>query len=102
VYLPGQKNPIPLRPNSPELLFLARARDEAHRFANRGRDRIHSRAIGSDLDAVPGVGPKTRKALLTALGSVAAIRDASDEVVLAVPGVTRRQLLALRKHLGGG
>ena len=37
VYLPGQKNPIPLRPNSPELFLLAMARDEAHRFANRGR-----------------------------------------------------------------
>jgi excinuclease ABC subunit C len=40
VYLPGQKNPIPLRPNSPELFLLARARDEAHRFSNRGRKKV--------------------------------------------------------------
>src|SRR5690606_36664669 len=40
VYLPGQKNPVALRPNTPELFLLARARDEAHRFANVQRERL--------------------------------------------------------------
>ncbi|HMJ15763.1 MAG TPA: excinuclease ABC subunit UvrC [Polyangiaceae bacterium] len=97
VYLPNQKNPIPLRPNSPELFILARARDEAHRFANRGRKKVGKRRrIASELEAIPGVGPKTRKALLTTLGSLQGIREASDEQILAVPGVTKRQLAALR------
>jgi excinuclease ABC subunit C len=101
VYLPGQKNPILLRPNSNELFVLARARDEAHRFANRGRKKLgHRRRFSSELDQVPGIGPKTRTALLKALGSVPAIRQASDEQILAVPGVTRRQLAALRRQLG--
>ena len=101
VYLPGQKNPIPLRPNSPELFLLARARDEAHRFANRGRSKKGKRRrFESALDAVPGIGPKTRTALLSALGSVEALRLASDEQILAVRGVTRRQLAALRAALG--
>ena len=99
VYLPGQKNPIPLRPNSPELFILARARDEAHRFANKGRSsKGKRRRFGSELDAVDGVGPKTKAALLSALGSVARLRDASDAEILAVRGVTRRQLEALRRH----
>jgi excinuclease ABC subunit C len=99
VYLPGQKNPVPLRPNSPELFMLARARDEAHRFANRGRKKMgRRRRFGSELDAVPGIGEKTRKALLTTLGSIEAIRGASDEELLAVQGVTRRQVAALRSH----
>jgi excinuclease ABC subunit C len=99
VYLPGQKNPIPLRPNSPELFLLARARDEAHRFANRGRKKVGKRRrIASELDQVRGIGPKTRKALLTELGSLAAIRAASDEQILAVTGVTKKQLAALRAH----
>src|SRR5262249_46848632 len=34
VYLPGQKNPINLKSHSASLFFLARARDEAHRFSN--------------------------------------------------------------------
>ena len=69
VYLPGQKNPIPLRPNSPELFLLARARDEAHRFSNRGRKKVgKKRRLSSELDQIPGVGQKTRVALLKELG----------------------------------
>ncbi|MEI9954674.1 MAG: excinuclease ABC subunit UvrC [Pseudomonadota bacterium] len=98
VYLPGQKNPIPLRPNSPELFLLARARDEAHRFSNRGRKKVgKKRRLSSELDQVPGIGPKTRVALLKTLGSLAAVRSASDEVILAVPGVSKKHLSALRQ-----
>jgi excinuclease ABC subunit C len=97
VYLPGQKNPIALRPNSPELFLLARARDEAHRFSNRGRTKVGKRRrFESELDSISGIGPKTRTALLKTLGSVAALREAPDEAILAVPGVTRRHLQALR------
>ncbi len=100
VYLPGQKNPISLRSNSAELFLLARVRDEAHRFANRGRQKVGKRRrLASELDSVPGIGPKTRTALLTELGSVDGIREASDERILAVAGVNRRQLRALREHL---
>ncbi len=99
IYLPGQKNPIILRSNSPELFLLALARDEAHRFANVGRERLgNKRRLTSELDAVRGIGAKTRKALLTALGSAKAVRDATDEALLAVPGVTRRQVASLREH----
>jgi len=100
VYLPGQKNPIPLRPNSPELFLLARARDEAHRFSNRGRKKVgKKRRLTSALDDVAGIGPKTRTALLKTLGSLAAVRAASDETILAVPGVTKKHLAALRAWL---
>jgi excinuclease ABC subunit C len=98
VYLPGQKNPIALRPNSAELFLLARARDEAHRFSNRGRKRIgRRRSFASELEALPGIGPKTRAALLRRFGSLEAIRQASDEELLAMPHVTRRQVAALRR-----
>jgi excinuclease ABC subunit C len=98
VYLPGQKNPIALRPNSPELFLLARARDEAHRFSNRGRTKVGKRRrFESELDSIVGIGPKTRTSLLKTLGSVAALREASDETILAVPGVSQRHLHALRE-----
>jgi excinuclease ABC subunit C len=97
VYLPGQKNPIPLRPNSPELFLLARARDEAHRFSNRGRKKVgRRRNFASELEAIPGIGPKTRAALLKHFGSIAAIHGATDEELLAVPNLNRRHLTALR------
>ena len=98
IYLPGQKNPIALRPNSPELFLLARARDEAHRFSNRGRTKVGKRRrFESELDSIVGIGPKTRTSLLKTLGSVAALREASDAAILAVPGVTQRHLQALRE-----
>jgi excinuclease ABC subunit C len=103
VYLPGQKNPIPLRPNSPELFMLALARDEAHRFANRGRKRTGKRRrFESALDRVKGIGEKTKKALLTELGSVEAVRAATDEELLRVPGVSRRHVDAVRRWIAGG
>jgi excinuclease ABC subunit C len=97
VYLPGQKNPIALRPNSPELFLLALARDEAHRFANRGRRRAgSSRRFSSELDRVVGIGPATKRALLTAFGSLENALGATDEEILALRGVHRGHLRALR------
>ena len=99
VYLPGQKNGIPLKPNSAPLFFLARARDEAHRFSNRARERLgKARKLRSELDDVPGIGPVTRRSLLKTLGSLDAIRKATDEALLAVPGVNQKILRALRTH----
>jgi excinuclease ABC subunit C len=98
VYLPGQKNPIPLRPNTPELFLLARARDEAHRFSNRGRKIAGKRrSFASELESVPGIGPKIHAELLKKFGSVAAIFAASDEELLATERVTKRHVAALRK-----
>jgi len=95
VYLPGQKNPIPVRG---PLVILARARDEAHRFANKGREKKgKERRLRSRLDDVKGLGPSTKKALLTHLGSLAAIQAADDATLLAVPGVSARHVRALRQ-----
>ncbi len=100
VYLPGQKNGIPLRSTSTALFFLARARDEAHRFANVARKKLGgTRRMRSELDELPGIGEKTKMSLLRHLGSVRAVREASDEAILAVPGVNRRHLAALRASL---
>ena len=97
VYLPGQKNGIPLRPGSTALFFLARARDEAHRFANYARERLGKRGrLRSELDDIAGLGA-AKKVLLRELGSVVAVKAATDAQILAVPGITKRHLTALRK-----
>lgn len=100
VYLPGQKNPIPLR-NAPALLLLARLRDEAHRVSNRARERIgKARRLRSVFDDVPGLGPVAKKALLSRFSSRDAVQRASDEELLAAPGITRRHIRALRVAFG--
>jgi excinuclease ABC subunit C len=97
VYLPGQKNPIALKSTTTSLFLLARMRDEAHRFSNRARMRIgKKRRFHSPLDEIKGLGPKAKKALLSHIGNLAAIRAAEDGALLAVPGVNRRHLKALR------
>jgi excinuclease ABC subunit C len=98
VYLPGQKNGIPLRSQSSSLFFLARARDEAHRFANHMRKKVgKAKRLRSEIEDIAGLGAEVRKALLRELGSMAALREAADERILAVTGVTRRHLTAIRK-----
>jgi excinuclease ABC subunit C len=97
VYLPGQKNPVPLRSTTTSLFLLARLRDEAHRFSNRARMRIgKKRRFHSPLDDVKGLGPRAKKALLTHVGGVPAIQAADDATLLAIPGVTARHVRALR------
>ena len=84
VYLPGQKNPIPLRSHSASLFFLARLRDEAHRFSNRARERLGKvRRLRSELDDIRGIGPAAKKALLEHLGTVAAVKRATDAELAA-------------------
>lgn len=101
VYLPGQKNPIALH-STPALAMLALARDEAHRFSNEARKKLgKKRTFTSELDAIPGVGPKTRARLLQELGSLAAIRQA-DLTGLLAAGANRRQAQTILQHFGHG
>jgi excinuclease ABC subunit C len=80
------------------LFFLARARDEAHRFANRAREKLgQRRRMRSRVEELKGVGPALRKELLRTLGSMRAIEGADDATLLAVPGFTKRHLTALRR-----
>lgn len=102
VYLPGQKNPVPLRANSPELFLLAMARDEAHRFSNYKREQAGlRRRLTSVLDDVPGIGEKSRTALLRHFADADHVFSATDQDLLAVKGITKRQVAALRAYAEG-
>jgi len=99
VFLPGQKNPIPVRANS-ALSLLLLARDETHRASNTLRHKIgRKRRLRSELDGVPGVGPKTRGKLLRNLGSLREVL-AATEAQLIEAGATKRQAEAIRRTLG--
>jgi excinuclease ABC subunit C len=79
--------PMALSPGSPALLLIQRIRDEAHRFAvTFHRQSRAKRDLRSALDEVAGIGPRRRKALLTAFGSVAGVRRATREDLIAVVG----------------
>jgi excinuclease ABC subunit C len=80
-------DPLALPHDSPALLLIQRIRDEAHRFAvTFHRQSRARRDFRSELDAVAGVGPRRRKALLTSFGSVAGVRRATREELVRVVG----------------
>ncbi len=98
IFVPGQSAPVQLAKDAPGQFLLQRLRDEAHRFANKLREqRGFKAATASALDAVAGIGPETRKALLRHFGSVESIRSASDADLRAI--LSEAQLQALRGTL---
>ena len=82
---------VPLPPQSDAFHLLQHIRDEAHRFAITGhRQRRKKLKARSELDEVPGVGPKRRRGLLTHFGGLAALKGASVEEIAKAPGISRR------------
>ena len=82
---------------------LTHMQDEVHRFAiSFHRDKRSRRQTASELDAVPGVGEKTRQALLKAFGSVKRVKEASAEALQAVVGQARGRQLYENLHAERG
>jgi excinuclease ABC subunit C len=104
VFLPGRPGPVVLEPGSAGLQLLQRIRDEAHRFAlgfhRQRRDKVARESI---LDALPGVGPARKRALMRHFGSPERILEATAEELEGVPGVpakTGRQIYAALHKAG--
>ena len=100
VFVPERSEPVQLPRNSEGLYLLQRIRDEAHRFAVNYHRRVRGKqTIRSQLDEVPGIGPRRRSALLKHFGSIDAIRKASVEELAAVPGMTRPAAEQIKTNL---
>ena len=90
IYLPGRKNPVALRPDHPVLLLMMRIRDEAHRRAIQYHRRLRRKdLIRSDLDLVPGIGPKRKRSLLKHFKDINAVASAEADELSQVPGISR-------------
>jgi excinuclease ABC subunit C len=100
LFLPGKPASILLPRHSEGLYLLQRVRDEAHRFAiTAHRKRRDKTGIASRLDAIPGIGPARRKALLIHFGSLQKIQKASLEDLRAVHGITLQLAEEIKSHL---
>ena len=94
LYMRDRAEPIALRQDSPGLLLLRRVRDEAHRVALSFHRKARAmRDLQSELDRVPGIGPRRRRALLTTFGSVAGVRRATREQLVVSVGARRADAL---------
>ena len=79
--------------NQAVFAFIGTIQEETHRFAIEYHRSLRSAAIGSRLDALPGVGEKRRAALLKRFRSVKGVAAASEEELREVlPASTARQV----------
>lgn len=89
IFTEGESEPVILPRASQALYLVQRIRDEAHRFAITYHRKLRSkRNMVSVLDHINGIGPKRRKALWDAFGSLDKIKSASVEELAAVDGMT--------------
>ena len=94
------REPFMLPKNDPVLYYLQTLRDEVHRFAiGSHRKKRHNALTRSALDAIPGVGSKRKKALLSHFGSVKAIEQASADDLARVDGVSKKVAESIYNYL---
>src|SRR5512145_2505893 len=87
IFFPHKSESLLLPRHSQALYLVQRIRDEAHRYGITAHRRKRQKlGMASQLDAIPGIGPTRRKALLKHFGSVDKIREASiEELQTVVP-----------------
>ncbi len=100
LFRPGASESLLLPRHSQGLYLIQRIRDEAHRFAiTAHRKRRSKLGLASRLDAIPGIGPARRKALLVKFGSLEGILAASVEELSSLPGITPALAQAVKSQL---
>ena len=94
IYFPGDSVPLYINKNSESLRVIQHLRDEAHRFGiTHHRKRRAKSQTRSELDAIKGIGDKTKTALLTHFKSVKRIREATLDQIAAIIGPAKAQLV---------
>ena len=73
---------------------LTRIQDEVHRFAiTFHRDKRSKRALHSELDDIPGIGPKTKEQLIKAFKTVKKVKEADIEALSEEVGRKKAEII---------
>jgi excinuclease ABC subunit C len=103
LFLLGHESPSILPADSKALHLIQRARDEAHRFAISGHRRSRARTRQTSmLEAVAGLGPARRRALLKQFGGLQGVLRAGVEDLARAPGIGPGLAQAIFEHLHPG
>lgn len=90
---------VPLERRSNEFYLVQRIQDEVHRFAITFHRQLRGKGlIQSELDKIPGVGPKRRNTLLTHFKSISEIKRASIEAITKL-GIPEHVAMAIHEGL---
>ena len=88
---------VALKQDSALFRLLTQIQDEVHRFAiTFHRDKRSKSQLKSELDTIPGVGPKTKQALLKAFKSVKRIKEASEAELAEVIGDAKAKAIKIQ------
>ncbi|KPK33461.1 MAG: hypothetical protein AMS24_01120 [Chlamydiae bacterium SM23_39] len=102
IFIPSEKDPILIAPNSSVLFLLQRIRDEAHRIAiSFLRKTIKKTMNRSILDNIKGIGPKKKKNLLKHFKSIKNIKKASLEELTTIKDISIKDAQNVIKNTSG-
>jgi excinuclease ABC subunit C len=94
IYFPEDPLPLHIDKRSPSLKLTQQLRNEAHRFAiSFHRQKRSNASLKSELDNIPGIGDKSKEALLKEFRSVKGVREATFREVKAVIGNAKARIL---------
>lgn len=89
LHIPDMPRPVEPGARSAALLLIRQIRDEAHRFAITGhRQQARKKTTRSSLEAIEGLGPKRRQALIKHFGGIHGIKRAGVEDIQQVNGIS--------------
>ncbi|MDR2138314.1 MAG: excinuclease ABC subunit UvrC [Tannerella sp.] len=99
LFFPGDPEPLVLDKNSETLRVIQHLRDEAHRFGITFHRHMRSKKqVLSELDAIHGIGPKTKELLLKKYKSVKRIREVSFKELCESVGKKKAEMLFKEWH----
>ncbi len=97
----GRGDEFSLRENPLLFKYCGTIQEEVHRFAIEYHRSLHSRkAIGSVLDNIEGIGPAKRTALLTAFKTIEDIKNATEDELKRVKGISEKNARAIKEYFG--
>lgn len=90
LFYPNDPIPLYLDKKSETLKIIQQLRNEAHRFGiTHHRDKRSKNAFASSIETIPGIGEKTMQTLIKHFKSVKRIKEATENEISAVVGVSK-------------
>lgn len=94
IYFPKDPIPLYLDKNSETLRLIQQIRDEAHRFGLKFHRQKRSKSqVKSELDDIPGIGPATKKKLVSHFKSIKRLKQTTKEEIVTLIGESKGQII---------
>ena len=98
IYFPGDSLPLYLDKRSESLKLIQQLRDEAHRFGiTHHRKQRNKDSLGTSLDIIESIGPKTVELLISHFGSVKQVMEAKKEELITLIGKSKTEKILTAK-----